>query len=123
MFILFFIITLSVIGEVFPYFFHKITKLPVKLLKLHQLQVMRGTQLATQIEAGDVDCIRWSAREYAAFCARLSSMIPPEVIVERWVAQAPSHLLLFPKWGLKPQQFQTILQNEIDILQQYDKSQ
>lgn len=88
----------------------EVTKLPVSTIKFHQLQVLRGTQLAHQWERGEVIIADWTAQEYANLCHRIISRLPERIVVERMVSTAPSELLLHPKWGLKPAQFKEIFE-------------
>ena len=75
--------------------------------------MLAGTTIAEQLTRGDVAIQRWNACEYAAVCARLLRLLPARVLVDRVVAQAPSRLLLYPKWGLKPSQFSAMLKEEM----------
>lgn len=88
-----------------------INELPVTTVKFHQLQVLKGTCLARQIEEGELDVIRWTAQEYAGFCAKILNLLRPDIVVERMVSQSPDELLLFPRWGLKNYQFMNLLNN------------
>lgn len=87
----------------------EVAKLPVRTIKFHQLQVLRGTRLAQHWERGEVQVLNWTAQEYAHLCRRIISKLPENIIIERMVSTAPSELLLHPRWGLKPVQFQQIL--------------
>lgn len=89
----------------------RIATLPVSCLKFHQLQVLRGTRLAQQWESGAVALQQWTAQEYAALCRQILQRLPERIVVERMVSTAPSELLLYPKWGLKPQEFKEIFRN------------
>ncbi len=91
-----------------------IATLPVSLIKFHQMQVLRGTALAHQWERGEVQLMQWTAREYAALCARLLRLVPPHVCVERFVSQSPLSMLLSPRWNLKPGEWSALLQQEIN---------
>ena len=88
----------------------RVCALPIRAIKFHQLQVLRGTRLANMWQKGLVNHPSFTAAEYAALCRRLDKLIPSHIAVERWVATAPAELLLHPRWDLKPSQFQTILQ-------------
>lgn len=90
--------------------------LPVSLLKFHQLQLIRGTRMARDIEAGLYDIPRFSADEYVEICVRLLRHIPSSIAVERFVSQAPSDLLVYPRWGLKNYQFTNLLANRLRTL-------
>lgn len=90
----------------------EIGKLPLATVKFHQLQVIKGTKLANEWSRGDVDMIDWTPQEYANLCSQIISHLPPHIVVERMVSTAPPHLLLHPKWGLKPAQFKDIFESE-----------
>lgn len=86
-----------------------INGLPLSTVKFHQLQVIRGTELARQLQAGEVEVIRWTAEEYAQVCARVLQRLRHDIAVERFVSQSPAELLIFPRWGLKNYQFVNLL--------------
>lgn len=86
-----------------------INGLPLSTVKFHQLQVIRGTELARQLQAGEVEVIRWTAEEYAQVCARVLQRLRPDIAVDRFVSQSPAELLIFPRWGLKNYQFANLL--------------
>ena len=88
----------------------EIAKLPLSTVKFHQLQVIKGTRLAQQWSRGDLDIISWTPSEYASLCRRVLTQLPPHITVERMVSTAPAHLLLHPKWGLKPEQFRKLFE-------------
>ena len=79
--------------------------LPVSTVKLHQLQVIRGTRLAEQVGEGEISLTITDAEEYAALCAHIVERLRPDIAVERFVAQASPQMLLAPAWGLKNYEF------------------
>ena len=85
-----------------------IAQLPIRTVKFHQLQVLRGTRLAQQWERGELDIISWTAWDYADLCRRLLELLPEKIIVERMVSTAPASMLLHPRWNLKPAQFKEL---------------
>lgn len=91
----------------------RINELPLHSVKFHQLQVIKGTRLASQLELGEVEIIRWSAEEYAELCAMIVRRLRPDIAIERFVSQSPGDMLIFPRWGLKNYQFTHILHHLI----------
>lgn len=88
-----------------------ISRLPLDFLKIHQLQIIRGTKLAQQwtiekelakeeqtIKAMELD-------EYITLLARYIQHLRADIILERFVSQSPEELLLAPRWGLKNHEF------------------
>ena len=90
-----------------------VAQLPVSTIKFHQLQVLRGTQLAQQWERGEVNLIDWTPQQYVAICKQLLQRLPERIIIERIVSTSPKFLLLHPKWKLKPAQFKKIFEKII----------
>ncbi len=90
-----------------------VNRLPVDIIKCHQLQLIRGTRLAQQVENGELDIPRWDAEEYIALCCRIIRRLRPDIAIERFVSQSPDNLLIYPRWGLKNYQFMDLLRNRL----------
>jgi hypothetical protein len=73
----------------------------VDAVKLHHLQVLRGSAMAGSAapEAWALPSWRRHARIAAAFLERLA----PGIVVERLLARAPREMLLAPRWGVPPE--------------------
>lgn len=80
-------------------------KLPIDSLKLHQLQVIRGTRLHRMWEAGEIDVRPYALEEYTALCRRIIREVPRSICIERFLASSPPEMVVAPKWGLKNYQF------------------
>lgn len=80
-----------------------ISALPIDILKLHQLQIIRGTQLAAEYERQHFNL--YTADEYIDLCRRYIERLRPDMVLERFVSQSPKELLVAPKWGLKNYEF------------------
>ena len=90
-----------------------VAALPIDTLKLHQLQLIRGTRLARQVASGEVTVAQWSAEEYADVCIDLLRRLPRRIAVERFVSQSPASLLISPRWGLKNHEFTHMLHRRL----------
>ena len=78
-----------------------VSTLPIDILKLHQLQIIRGTQMAKE-----KDSIRtFSLDEYIDLLCEYIRHLRPTIVLERFVSQSPKELLIAPKWGLKNHEF------------------
>lgn len=80
-----------------------ISALPIDILKLHQLQIIRGTQLAAEYERQPFNL--YTVDEYIDLCRRYIERLRPDMVLERFVSQSPKELLVAPKWGLKNYEF------------------
>jgi len=82
-----------------------LSQLPVKNLKLHQLQIHKGTMLAKQFNNSPDQFNLFSAEEYIELVIDYLELLNPKIIVERFISQAPPEMLIAPKWGLKNFEF------------------
>ena len=82
-----------------------ISKLPVKNLKLHQLQIHKGTMMGTQYLKNPYQFHLFTADEYIDLVVDYLELLNPEIVVERFISQAPPEMLIAPKWGLKNFEF------------------
>lgn len=82
-----------------------LSALPLTLLKLHQLQIVRGTAMAGKYEESPAAYKLFTPEDYIDLCAEFLKRLRPDIIVERFVSQSPSELLIAPRWGLKNHEF------------------
>lgn len=75
----------------------------MKLLKLHQLQIIRGTQMAAEYAENPFPL--YSADEYIRAIIRYISELPDDIVYDRFVSQSPPGKVLAPSWGLKNHEF------------------
>lgn len=88
-----------------------ISSLPIDVLKIHQLQVIRGTPLAKEY-AGHPFHI-YSAEEYISLVAGYIRLLRRDLVIERFVSMSPSDMLVAPKWGLKSHELRDMLFREM----------
>jgi len=84
-----------------------ISSLPLDILKIHQMQIIRGTQLAFEYLRQPFHV--YSVEEYIKLVAAYLSRLRPTLVLERFVSQSPADLLIAPKWGLKNYEFTNLL--------------
>jgi len=82
-----------------------ISQLPVNNLKLHQLQIHRGTVMETQFQQNPAQFHFFSIEEYVELVVDYLELLNPAIVVERFVSQSPPEMLLAPKWGIKNFEF------------------
>ena len=86
-----------------------ISKLPIDILKIHQMQIIHGTRLAAEFEANPFHI--YTVDEYIQLIAEYIQRLRPDMILERFVSQSPKDLLIAPHWGLKNYEFTNLLVN------------
>ena len=86
-----------------------ISALPLDILKIHQMQIIRGTRLATEYQQHPFHI--YSADEYIRLIANYIQRLRKDLVLERFVSQSPKELLIAPHWGLKNYEFTNLLNN------------
>ena len=86
-----------------------ISSLPIDILKIHQMQIIRGTRLAEEFTANPFHI--YTVDEYIKLIAEYIQRLRPDLILERFVSQSPKELLIAPHWGLKNYEFTNLLVN------------
>ena len=79
------------------------------ILKLHQLQVVKDTRLAEEYLEKPFKV--FNIDEYIRLVATLIQHIRPDMILDRFISQSPSEMLIAPKWGIKNYEFANALDN------------
>lgn len=98
----------------------RINALPITSLKLHQLQIIRGTRLHNlyqrqqQGEHTDFPTITtYNVDDYVALCARIVRRLRPDIAIDRFVSSSPANLLVAPSWGLKNHVFTALIRTAL----------
>jgi len=82
-----------------------LSQLPITTLKIHQLQLVRGTKMALQFIEHPEWFHLYNADEYIDLAIDFVERLNPEIAIERFVSQSPKELLIAPEWGLKNFEF------------------
>ncbi len=82
-----------------------LSALPLTTLKLHQLQLIKGTRMAQEFAEQPSDFHLFTPEEYIDLVIDFIERLRPDLILERFVSQSPSSLLALPGWGLKNHEF------------------
>ncbi len=83
----------------------KLSELPLTTIKLHQLQLIKGTVMAKQYRLNPDQFRLYTADEYIDLCIDFVQRLHPNFVVERFISQSPKQLLIAPDWGLKNFEF------------------
>lgn len=92
----------------------RISLLPLDMLKLHQLQIVRGTRLAQQWTENPDFVHLYTFDEYIDLCVDFLQRLSPRIAIERFVSQSPAGMLLAPNWGVKNYEFVAKLHKRLD---------
>jgi radical SAM protein (TIGR01212 family) len=78
-----------------------LSELPLTTLKLHQLQLIRGTRMAKEYIENPADFSLFSVEDYIETVVDYVERLNPDIVLERFASQSPKELLIAPDWGLK----------------------
>lgn len=83
-----------------------ISSLPINYLKLHHLQILKFTQMAKDYFANENDFRFLNVDQYLDLIIEFLMHLNPEIVVQRFISESPSHLLIAPLWnGIKNFEF------------------
>lgn len=85
-----------------------ISSLPLNILKIHQMQIIKGTRLAEEYLQNPFPL--YTVEEYVRLIADYISLLRKDLVLERFVSQSPPEMLIAPRWGLKNYQFVHLLE-------------
>lgn len=91
--------------------------LPIEVIKLHQLQILKDTELERRWLKGEIPVHPYSLEEYIELCIKIIKLIPRHIAIDRFVSQAPEDMIIAPKWGIKNYMFTQMLKNRLKELQ------
>jgi hypothetical protein len=91
-----------------------LSELPVENLKLHQLQIHKGTEMARQyLQNPGRFGMYESINDYIDLVIDYLELLRPSIIIERFVSQSPREMQLAPQWGLKNFEFVAKLEKRL----------
>lgn len=88
-----------------------LSRLPIDFIKLHQLQILKGTKMADDYKEHPEDFVVFpKAEDYVALVTEYRKHLGSNIRIERYVSSAPSDLIIAPKWGLKACEIKTLVE-------------
>ena len=87
------------------------SKLGLDVLKIHQMQIIRGTRLAQMYAENPFHL--YSPEEYSELIVRYLEHLSEDMVVEKFASQSPKEMLIAPKWGLKNYELTNLIVNKM----------
>lgn len=87
---------------------------PLDFLKIHQLHVVKQTLLAKMYENEPFEMMNYS--EYINLLIEFLQKLNPGITIQRLFGEAPPHILIAPKWGMRTSQLLQILDRRMEQL-------
>jgi len=78
-----------------------ISELPLKIVKFHQLQIIKGTAMEAEFLNNPAEFHLFQWEEYLDFFISFIERLTPEIVVERFTGEAPPRFLSNVLWGKK----------------------
>lgn len=77
-----------------------INDLPLRSVKFHQLQIVKGTRMEKEFSDHPEDFERFSLDEYLDFFTDMLERLRPDLYIERFVGEVPPRFVNETPWGL-----------------------
>ena len=78
-----------------------LSQLPLTTLKLHQLQLIKGTKMAAEYAETPQEFSLFAIEDYIETVIDYIERLRPDIVLERFASQSPKELLIAPDWGVK----------------------
>lgn len=78
----------------------QINSLPLRSVKFHQLQIVKGTHMEKEYAECPEDFVRFSLEEYLDFFVDMLERLRPDLFIERFVGEVPPRFVNETPWGL-----------------------
>lgn len=77
----------------------ELSKLPITTLKIHHLQIVKNSVMAVQYKRNPDAFNLFGLEDYIDFVTEFIGYLRPDIVIERFISEAPKDLLVAPKWG------------------------
>ncbi|MRX62935.1 TIGR01212 family radical SAM protein [Maribacter luteus] len=77
----------------------ELSKLPIDTLKIHHLQIVSNSVMAVQYTRNPENFDLFTLETYIDFVTEFIGHLRPDIVLERFISEAPKELLVAPKWG------------------------
>ena len=94
-------------------------QLPLTSIKLHQLQIIKGTKMAKEYKECPEDFHFFKVEDYCDIVVEYLQRLNPNFAIERFISQSPKDLVITPDWGLKNYEFTELVIKRMKELEAY----
>lgn len=94
----------------------KLSKLPIHLVKLHQLQILKGSAMERSYRETPSLFSIPSPQEYARHCIHFVRHLRQDIFLDRFTSQSPPDMVIVPEWKIKNFEFRHILLKELQTM-------
>jgi len=92
-----------------------LSALPLKNIKFHQLQIIKGTQMEKEYHEDPNQFEFFELDEYIDFIIRFLEKLNPAFVVERFAGEVPPRFLAGPGWGkIRNDQILTMIEKQLE---------
>lgn len=89
----------------------EISRLPLTFLKIHNLHIVRHTELAREYLRSPFPL--FSFEEWTSFVCDFLERLSPAIVIERLHGEAPRDLLIAPRWGKRGSEIVQAVEGEL----------
>jgi len=88
-------------NEIILHHANELSKLPLTTVKLHQLQIIKGTQMEKEFRQSPESFRLFQLEEYIDLCVAFVERLHPDFYIERFSSHSPPEWRIAPEWGIK----------------------
>ncbi|TYA72029.1 TIGR01212 family radical SAM protein [Seonamhaeicola marinus] len=77
----------------------RLSQLPLDTLKIHHLQIVENSILGVKYKRSPEHFKLFEMKAYIKFVSEFITYLRPDIVIERFISEAPRDLLIAPDWG------------------------
>ena len=91
----------------------EINKYPqIKFVKFHNLHIVKGSIMGVKYKREPFKL--FTLEEYIDLLCERLPLLHPDIVIQRLFAVSDTEMLITPKWGLKKNQIQSLIEKELE---------
>ncbi len=100
-------------AEMILQYAEEINKYPqIKFVKFHNLHIVKGSIMGVKYKIEPFKL--FTLEEYIDLLCELLPLLRPDIVIQRLFAVSDTEMLIAPKWGLKKNQIQSLIEKELE---------
>jgi hypothetical protein len=81
-------------------------------IKLHPMLILKDTQVEKEWQQGTLNALELD--DYVSMCCDVLQLLPPDMVIQRLTAEAPSEQLVAPRWAMRKQNVLNRIERELE---------
>lgn len=98
----------------------KISKLPLNSVKIHQLQILKHTEMGDKFNNEKDRYFNFDVESYVDFISDIIEFLPYNLVIDRFISESPREMIIWPKWnGMRTYEIIKLIEDRLEEKNHY----